>query len=295
MTGTENYKVPTPVATNVAYADLSGRHRLDIYLPAKQRKSFPLVIFVHGGGFFGGSKDVIRERPGELRGLNKLLNAGYAVSSVNYRLSSEAIWPAQIEDVKAAVRWLRAHAGTYNFNSEQFVAFGPSAGGHLSSMLGTTGDITQFDNPVLGNVGVSSCVQAVVDWFGPIDFLTIDAQFSHDAVSPKSAQTHNAHDSPGSLLLGAPIQKVPEIAHSANPMTYISEKTPSFWIEHGTVDSLIPLAQSVNFYSALVQAIGADKVTLTILPGAGHGSDEFLTDKNFDFLVTWLDSQFCLA
>ena len=135
--------------------------RLDLYLPEADKSARPLVIWVHGGGWNSGSKDGCTAR--------WLVEYGYAVASINYRLSTHAIYPAQIEDCKSAIRFLRAHASEYGIKPDRIGAWGASAGGHLVALLGTTGDIRDFDTGT--NLDQSSKVQCVVDWFGPTDFL----------------------------------------------------------------------------------------------------------------------------
>ena len=150
--------------TNIAYATTSGTQVLDLYLP-EGNGPFPVVVNIHPGGFFTGDKDMVPGTPGKA-----MLKAGYAIASINYRLSGEATFPAAVQDAKAAVRFLRANAAKYKLNPDKIAAFGQSAGGNLASMLGTAGDVAEFDDPSLGNAGVSSRVQAVINWFGPNDF-----------------------------------------------------------------------------------------------------------------------------
>jgi len=266
-----------PIAADVAYADLSDSQKLDLYVPEGEGP-FPLVIYVHGGAFKMGDKAMGAAE------LDPLVAAGFAVASINYRLSSEALFPAVIEDAKAAVRWLRANAEVYNLDPERFAAFGASAGGNIVSMLGTTGDVAEFDNPELGNEGVSSRVQAVVNWFGPTDFGLMDAQFAESGVCDASAQSHNAANSPESLLLGAALPDVPELVAAANPITYVSDDDPPFFIQHGTNDCNVPTQQS----QILAEAIGAENVTLTIIEGARHGGSEFSSAENMALVVAFL-------
>ena len=242
----------------VVYRDLAyvpnghERQRLDIYLP-KEGTNLPLIINIHGGAFKMGSKaDGV---PAEY------LAQGYAVASINYRLSQHAKFPAQIEDCKAAVRWLRAHAGDYRLAPNRFAAWGASAGGHLAAMLGTTGDTKQFD--VGGNLDQSSRVQAVVDYFGPTDFLQMDAH------RVPNGQTHDPADSPESELIGGAIQEHPGETAKANPITYVSAGDPPFLICHGDADPLVPHHQSVLLEAALKKA--GVPVTFYTVQGAGHG------------------------
>lgn len=242
---------------DLAYVtDGHERQKLDLYLPP-QGKNLPLIIWIHGGAFRMGSKEGNEFDPLPLG----YLAEGYAVASINYRLSQHAIFPAQIEDCKAAVRYLRAHANQYNLDLTRFVAWGPSAGGHLAAMLGTTGHVTEFD--VGENLDVSSQVQLVVDYYGPTDFLQMDSQRLPDGM------LHSPADSPESQLVGGPIQAHPEKAARANPITYVTEDVPPFLIVHGSQDPLVPYGQSVLLVEAL-QAVGAD-VTFYTVEGGGHG------------------------
>lgn len=274
----------TPTLQDQAYASLSEAQKLDLYLPEGDGP-FPLVIYVHGGAFKMGDKAMGAEE------LDPLVAAGYAVASINYRLSSEALFPAPIEDAKAAVRWLRANADAYQLDPERFAAFGASAGGNIVAMLGTTGDVVEFDNPELGNPEVSSRVQAVVDWFGPTDFGLMDTQFAESGVCPESAQSHSAADSPESLLLGAALAEVPDLVAQANPITYVSEDDAAFFIQHGTADCNVPTQQSQILYDALLTVLDEEQVSLTIIEGAGHGGSEFTTAENMAQVIAFLDTQ----
>jgi acetyl esterase/lipase len=238
---------------------------LDLYLPARESAGkLPLVVWVHGGGWSAGSR---RNPPA-----GPLLKHGFAVASVEYRFSQEAKFPAQIEDCKAALRWLRANAGTYHIDPDRVGIWGSSAGGHLVAMLGATGGVTELDGANKDNADQSSKVQAVCDWFGPTDFLQMDTQ-----AAGKGQFLHSTPDSPESHLIGGSITDNPAKVAAASPLTYINARAakgegkdlPPFLIMHGDKDPLVPHAQSEMLRDALQKA-GAD-VTLQIIPGAGHG------------------------
>lgn len=242
-----------------AYTDLSyvtkghEKQKLDLYVPASSSK-LPLLIHVHGGAWMGGQKNLNA-------GLARYLTKGMAVADINYRLSQDAIWPAQIEDCKAAVRWLRANAGKYNLDPKRIAVMGESAGGHLVAMMGTTSGVKKFD--VGENLDQSSAVQGVIDHFGPTDFLQME---SH---AVPGGMPHNVASSPESRLIGGPIQENKDKVNSANPITYISKTTPPFLIAHGTVDRLVPCHQSELLYEALNKA--GIEVTLHKVEGGDHG------------------------
>lgn len=278
--GSSTFSSVDPSYKDLAYATISETQNLDLYTPTTGSGPFPLVIMVHGGGFMFGDK---ADGAG-LTGVDQLLAAGYAVASINYRLSGEAIYPAQIYDAKAAVRFLRANAAKYKLNPDKFGAWGASAGGNLVSLLGTTCGVTELEGD-LGNNDQSSCVQAVVDWFGPIDFLKMQEQFAGTSCS----STTNDASSPESKLVGAAIQTVPEKVALTNPMNYITADDAPFLIQNGTADCNIPPVQNKNLADALSAVIGADKVTYISLEGAGHGGSQFETEENLKLVIGFLD------
>ena len=233
------------------------RHKLDLCLPeqADQKgdtaNALPLIIWVHGGAWQAGDKN---NCPAV-----RFVQKGYAVASVNYRLSQHAIFPAQIEDCKAAARWLRANAKRYNLDPNRFGAWGASAGGHLAALLGTTGGIKEFDKGQ--NLDVSSRVQAVCDYFGPTDFTKM-SQFP-------TKMDHDAADSPESKLIGGPIQQNHDKCKRANPITYVTKDDPPFLIVHGDKDPLVPHNQSQILFEALKKA--GVNVKFHTVEGGGHG------------------------
>lgn len=266
---------------DLPYASLSNAQKLDIYLPNEGEGSFPVIISIHGGAFkFGDKAD------GQVNAMLEGLKRGYAVVSINYRLSGETIYPAQIQDVKAAIRFIRANAKTYKLNPDKIATWGGSAGGNLSAMAGTSADVKVLEDLNLGNEKVSSRVQAVVAWFPPIDFNTMDLQFK---ASGKGKADHDAADSPESLLVGKKITEAIDLVKVANPTTYISKDDPAFFIEHGTEDHLVPTEQSINFATALENVLGKEKVTLKLLKGASHGGKEFETVENLKLVFEFLD------
>ena len=193
----------------------------------------------------------------------RFLSQDYVVASVNYRLSQVATFPAQIEDCKAAIRWLRANAERFHIDSQRVGVWGSSAGGHLVALLGTSGEVSSLEGE-LGHPDQSSRVQAVCDFYGPTDFLQMDAH-----KLPTSSFLHDNADSPESKLVGGPIQKHPDRVAAANPITYVTPDDPPFLIVHGDVDPLVPAHQSELLHAAL-KAKNV-KTQLHIIKGAGHG------------------------
>lgn len=228
--------------------------KLDLHIPDGDGPH-PLVVWVHGGAWRAGDK-----RGGPFR---PLVREGFAVASINYRLTDAAPHPAQVHDCKAAVRWLRANGRRLNLKTDRIGVWGASAGGHLAAMLGTTGDVAELEGD-LGNAGESSRVQAVCDWFGPGELKSMGHQSG-----PDSRIDHDADDSPESLLLGKPIRDNAGLADAASPLTYVTADDPPFLIMHGTEDKLVPTRQSRDLHAAL-EAAGVDS-TLRVIEGAGHG------------------------
>lgn len=233
------------------------RNKLDLYLPKQTDKKdlkidkLPLIIWVHGGAWMAGNKNNCPAR--------RFLRKGYAVASINYRLSQHATFPAQIEDCKAAVRRLRANSEKYNLDSKRFGVWGSSAGGHLVALLGTTGDVKDFDKGE--NLDTSSRVQAVCDYFGPTDFIKIS--------NFPSNIRHDAPDSPESKLIGGPVQQNKEACQRANPITYVTKDDPPFLIVHGDKDLTVPHNQSQLLCEALTKA--GVQVKFHTVEGGGHG------------------------
>ncbi len=267
---------------DVPYAKASRAQKLDIYLPNDGNGPFPVIISIHGGAFKGGDKADNQLNP-MLEGLKR----GYAVVSVNYRLSPEAIFPAQIYDVKAAVRWIKANARHYKLNQDKIAAWGGSAGGHLSALLGTSGGVLELEDLTMGNPGKTSRIQAVVDWFGPTDFLKMDEQLKESKV--KNPQVHSIPASPESELIGKNLADAPDLVRKVNPETYITVYDPPFFIQHGAIDHLVPYQQSANLASKLESIIGIEKVIFELLDDNDHGGPGFTTEENINKVFVFLD------
>lgn len=229
--------------------------KLDLLRPkAESAEPMPVIAFIHGGGWQGGDK------AGPIRTQLVPFAAGgkYLCVSIGYRLSGEATWPAQIHDCKAAIRWLRANAKKYNLNPDKIGVWGGSAGGHLVSLLGTSGGVQELEG-TNGNAGQSSRVACVVDYCGPSNFLA----FSKD--SPRMRQP----DSPVFKLFGGPLADKQAEATAASPVTHVSGDEPPFLVVHGTQDATVPISQAEMFFAALQKA-GVD-ATFVKMEGGGHG------------------------
>jgi acetyl esterase/lipase len=261
---------------NIVYSEPGGRQLLmDLYLPEAAPRPLPVVVWVYGGAWRAGSKDD-RQTQGALW----LTRHGYAVAAFNYRLSQEAKFPAQIHDAKAAVRWLRRHAGEYGLDAGRIAAWGASAGAHLAALLGVSAGVKDLEGPEHGPE-ISTRVQAVVDFFGPTDFLQMDAH------ALPGGQRHNPADSPESQLIGGPIQEHPDKVARANPVTWVTREAAPFLILHGERDPLVPVHQSELLFEALRKA--GVPVIFYKIAGAGHGGPEFQGPVARAMVLAFLD------
>lgn len=245
--------------------------KLDIVRPKTQPKDpMPFVIFIHGGGWKAGDKQT------GIPHLIPLAQKGYFCATINYRLTDVAIFPAQIEDCKCAIRWMRAHAKEYNADPKRIGVWGGSAGGHLVALLGTSGGEKDLEGKG-GWEKESSSVQAVCDWFGPTDFLKIAEDAKKRGMTGEQIGKLGANGCI-SKLVGGKFWEKPDVCKKAGPITYVTKDDPPFLIMHGDKDNEVPVSQSQVFYDAL-KKVGVD-ATLKILKGAGHGfGPKFDADK----------------
>ena len=247
------------VMQDISYAGTdNARQTLDLALPIKRTsdKPLPVIAFIHGGGWRGGSKD------GGLNRIRSFLKSGnYAGVSIGYRLSNEAKWPAQIHDCKAAIRWVKANAVKHGLDGSKIAVHGTSAGGHLVAMLGTSAGVRAMDGSIGAYTSQSTKVACVVDYFGPTNFLRMN--------DFESRIDHDGKDSPEGLLIGGPVQDNKKKTLTADPISYVSKEDSPFLIMHGTKDMAVPYNQSVILHSAL-KKIGVPSALLTVT-GGGHG------------------------
>lgn len=267
------FKMPetNPDIADINYAgdDLEG-HKLDIYIPKDGKDKHPLIVLIYGSAWFANNAKAMA-----YMSLGKqLTDAGYAVASINHRASVEAKYPSQINDVKGAIRFLRANADKYGLDTSFVGITGFSSGGHLSAMAGVTnglkertvGDVTiDIEGNVGGNLDQSSSVDAVVDWFGPVDMARMEnCETVKDGQSPEAV-----------LIGGAPADNMDMVA-LISPITYISDKTAPMLVIHGTADSVVPYCQGVYFSDALKKAGKLDK--FIPVEGGEHGPVTFNED-----------------
>ena len=245
---------------DIEYSRVGDRWlKLDLYRREPGTAPSPIVVWIHAGGWSSGDKSPTPAAA--------LLSNGFAVASIEYRSSAEAKFPAQLHDCKAAIRWLRANAKTYNLDGEHIGVWGHEAGGHLAALLGTTGDVRELEGDG-GNADQSSRVQAVVDFAGVTDVLQMAGV--------------NSRLQPALKLFvgGAAVQK-------ASPVSYVSQDDPPFLIVHGTADAVVPPRQSEMFIAALKQA-GVDS-SLELQIGASNELGKLLTMPVLDMVAGFFD------
>lgn len=252
---------------DLAYGD-GPSQKLDLYRPRGATAPLPTVVWIHGGGWRSGDKTQTEQS-------RRLVCRGYAVASLNYRLSGEAPFPAQIDDVKAAIGFLRAHAAQYGLDTTRFAAFGSSAGGHLAALAGTSG----------------APVRAVVDWYGPVDFARMDEQLLAQGCGPGAAR-HGQPDSPESLLLGCTVSDpaCTGAVQAASPAAFAHAGHPAFLLLHGDADCTVPLAQD-GLLRAALEGGGGCTIARTVR-GAGHGGPPWSTPEVQDATAAFLDAVF---
>jgi acetyl esterase/lipase len=263
------------------YAGTSKSQQLDVYLPDEGKGPFPLILNLHGGAFAIGDKRDIHILP-VLQGLQH----GYAIVSANYRLSGEAKFPAGLQDIKAAIRWVRAHHKEYYLDDNRIAVWGASAGGNYAAMICLTAGRADLEDLRLGNPEYPCNVQAAVDQFGPIDFLKMDEQFIQSGMG---LPDHSQAESPESQYIGAKITDVPKKVQMANPMNYIYADMPPILIQHGRQDELVPVQQSMIFVEKLKELVSKGRFEFDILENAGHDDPAFSTEKNLGRVFQFID------
>lgn len=268
---------------DLEYGHVSEDQKLDLWLPDKPASGpHPVVMFFHGGAFRGGARREDQSEPA-IRALER----GYAVADVDYRKSGEAVFPAMLQDAKAAVRFLRENAGQYGLDSSRFAAWGASCGGWIVSMLGVTAGNAAFDGGSRDNREQSDAVQAVVDWCGPCgNFLLMDADFWQSGLGEP---VHTEADSAEGLFMGGRLTEIPELCRFAAPVTHVHAGVPPFLVVHGKLDQVVPVQQSRRFCGELARAAGEESVEYHELDGVYHhgrpwNDDPVIAKITMDFL-----------
>jgi acetyl esterase/lipase len=280
------------IIRDLPYATQSSAQKLDIYMAAGIEKPRPVIVWIHPGGFIAGDKggnalgaSFVLARVNMISLVLPMLERGYSVVSVNHRLSEEAIFPACVYDIKAAIRWVKANAAKFHFDPDRVVSWGSSSGGYFAALMATSADVKELEDLSMGNPEYSSRVVAAIDWFGPTDFLTMDP---HHLQLGQEAHVHEptSHES---LLMGASVTSIPEKCRLASPITHVDAKSAPIYIQQGTGDPVIPYPQSQTLADKLAAAIGKENVGLDLVPNVGHADSCFFTEANINKMLDFVD------
>lgn len=268
------------VISNIAYAPANpagtNGHLLDLYLPDAGVGITPRPLLIwHSGSAWSSDNG----RSGAAAIAAEFNPKGFAVAGVSVRSSSQAIFPAQVHDIKAAIRYLRANAATYQLDPNRFAMMGDSSGGWLTEMALFSGGVASLEGTV-GTTGVSSSLQTGLALYAPTDFIQMNAQNL-----PTGGLDHNSPASPESLLVGCAIQTCPTQVAAASPLTYVDANDPPLMFLHGQADFLVPHGQSVLLYNKIMASCG--NATFISVPGADHGRAYIMDPAHFGGQTTY--------
>ncbi len=265
---------------DVAYAGDSENQKMDIYLPDEGVGPFPVIVFIHGGAFWGGER-----RDFQMHYVANGIRRGYAVVSMDHRLSNEAKFPLPVYDVKAGIRFLRANAATYLLDTDHIGVVGASAGGYMVSMLGATAGVGAFEDLSMGNAEYSSAVQAVIGLFGVYDPV-MQSQFTEDSepMFPGAPKMANFMD----IFMDVNCREKPGLAMMGWPGNYITPDCPPMLIQAGSADEVVPYQNSIDLVNKINAVCGEGRAIFEPFPDCKHGDPAFSTpeaeERRFQFL-----------
>jgi acetyl esterase/lipase len=264
------YAQSVPTRKDVVYATVDGKAlKLDLYMPANVKTPY-LVVWVHGGAWRSGNKESVPKG---------FVENGFATASLDFRQSTEARFPAAVHDIKAAIRFLRAHALEYGYQPARIAIAGSSSGGHLATLVGVSNHNKELEGTVGDYPKESSTVQAIVDYFGATDLTTILAQSTPYGVNMRKPALE--------LLLGASPEQLPELAKLASPITHIDKDDPPLLIFHGDQDPQMPINQSHEL-TGQYKKLNLD-AHFEVIYGAAHGGDVFFSEEYLNMAVDFLN------
>lgn len=274
MTGSAAEKMQASVVRDVLFASVGDvTLRLDLHLPATSPRS-PMIVWVHGGAWRAGSKASMP--------LGKLVEAGYAVASVDYRLSTQAKFPAQIHDLKAAIRFLRGHGANWKLPTNQIVIAGDSAGGHLAALVGVSNGHDELEGSLGDDRKQSSAVQGILSFYGGANLTTILKQSTPHGLSVRVPALD--------LLLGGQPEAVPELARLASPVFHVDRSDPPLLLLHGDQDPQMPINQAHELMGAYKKL--NLPAHLEVVHGAAHGGAAFYDAERTEVVKAFLERHF---
>jgi acetyl esterase/lipase len=262
-----------PSRADIEYAKIGDRSlTLDLYLPKREATSSrsPTVVWVHGGAWRSGSKDNVP--------ILRWLDHGFAIASIEYRLSPEAKFPAQIHDIKGAVRFLRNRANEFGLDPDRFVIAGGSAGGHLAALTGVSSGVASLEGTIGEHFDAPSDIRAIVSFYGASDLQTILEQSTEYGLSVRVPALQ--------LFLGGQPSELPEVAKLASPVTHVDPTDPPLWLVHGDADPQMPIEQSCQL-TDLYRQTGLP-VDFEVIAGGRHGGEAFFAQKRLDRIAKGL-------
>lgn len=278
---------------DIPYADGSPSQKLDIYLPDEGEGPFPVIFYIPGGGWRSGDK-----RASTHACVLGALSRGYALAIANYRYSTEAHWPAQLFDIKAALRFVRANSGKYRLDTSKLAVWGNSSGGHLANMLAATGDSHVLEDPSMGNPEQSCRVDALVSWYAPTDLAVIDScNLLGDAPHPldparkvdgSADESWETLPTPEAWLLGFVPREFPQAAAMASPYYFVSKKFPPALFQNGMDDDAVPWTLSVAMARKVNDVCGEERALFEGKPG-GHGTPAIKNPENVNHCIDFID------
>ena len=278
---------------DIPYAEEDSRQVLDLWLPNEGEGPFPLIVFVHGGGWVSGNK-----RENTMPGVFKLPSQRYALACVEYRLVPQVRWPEPLEDVRAAIRFLRAHASEYNLKADKIALMGNSAGGHLSCMVAALAGRPMMQGTRYGNLDQSDAVQCLISVYSPTDLYQCDLCDRTTYEDQKLASAgmivngntgEKGMDKPHNQLMGVCCLDYPEVAASASPIKFVNEQFPKAYFLHGIQDHVVPYTQSVSMARMVNEKCGAGQAKLELFPNATHGDPAMKSDEVIDRIIDFID------
>ena len=278
---------------DVAYAKEDPRQVLDLYLPDEGDGPFPLIVFVHGGGWVSGNK-----RENTMPGVFKFPSQGYALACVEYRLVPDVRWPEPFEDVRAAVRYLRAHAAELNLNVGKIAIMGNSAGGHLACMVAAMAGRSMFLSGRYGNLDQSDAVQCLISVYSPTDLYQCDlcdrttAEDQAIATAGMAARGDTGEKGmgkPQNQLIGASCLDNPAMAAAASPISFVNEDFPPALFLQGNQDHVVPYGLALPMARKVNETCGEGRATLELFPNADHGAEEMKTDEVVNRILDFID------
>lgn len=270
---------------DIRYAEGSDKRFMDIYLPNEGEGPYPVIIDIFGGGWYFGNRSSHK-----MNLALELLRRGYAVVSIDYSLSKEAIFPTQIYEIKAAIRKTKEIGSRYQLDTERIAVLGESAGSHLGSVAVLSESAGVFTDIPFGPTGYDATVKAMIALYCPTNLATTDSCFRVLGIQPAVPEIGEA-DSPEGVLFGGKLSDIPDQVQAGNGENYVTKNAPAFQFFHGDKDPVVPYLNSADLAVKLMEKIGKEHVEYYLIPGAGHRQEDFMYEENYERMESFLKKQ----